>query len=81
MVKWSIVSTDARHCDWQYQTHHNQKFNELMCWFFVKLNNDIAKQENRNPTNYEQLRSRGWLDLDAKFAAIMTSTTNNDDND
>jgi hypothetical protein len=42
MVKWSIVSTDAKHCDWQYQTHHNQKFNELMSWFFVKLNNDIA---------------------------------------
>ncbi|CAG8786141.1 21062_t:CDS:2, partial [Gigaspora margarita] len=50
--------------EWKFEPHHQDQFNDLMCWFFEKLNHDLAKKRNRVPASYDELRKYGCINLD-----------------
>ncbi|RHZ69637.1 hypothetical protein Glove_281g41 [Diversispora epigaea] len=61
-TKWSYAKNQD-FSDWKFESHHKKQFNELMCWFFEKLNQDLAKRLNQVPATYNELREYGCINL------------------
>ncbi|CAG8523643.1 18787_t:CDS:2, partial [Racocetra persica] len=50
--------------EWKFEYHHNDQFNDLMCWFFENLNHDLAKKWNLLPASSNELKKYGCTNLD-----------------
>ncbi|RIA86601.1 hypothetical protein C1645_779285 [Glomus cerebriforme] len=61
-TKWEVAITQD-FSDWKFEPHHISIFNDLMCWFFKKLNKDLAKKLNLKPPPYNDLSEYGYLNL------------------
>nr|CAG8535359.1 7706_t:CDS:2 [Entrophospora candida] len=49
--------------DWRFEPHYKYLFNDLMCWFFEKLHEDLAKKYGLKPSTYDELKNNGCLNL------------------
>jgi hypothetical protein len=71
-LTWRDVK--AKYSDWKFQKHVNKFFDQIMCWFFVKYNREIANYYEVLPTPDAELKATGWLNLDlSKILAEMTA--------
>jgi hypothetical protein len=50
--------------NWMFESHVNNKFNDLMKWFFFKLNEKIAEDRRLKPTSNLVLKTNGFTSLD-----------------
>ncbi|GES87319.1 interferon-induced very large GTPase 1-like [Rhizophagus clarus] len=61
-TKWSVAKVQD-FSDWKFDPHCMHFFNDLMCWFFGKLHEDLAERRNLEPAPYEDLKKNGCLFL------------------
>jgi len=61
-VTWKEVK--SRHPTWTFQRHANTTFDKIMCWFFVKYNDDLAIEYNCKPSIKDELEKTGWREYD-----------------
>ncbi|RHZ83314.1 hypothetical protein Glove_97g122 [Diversispora epigaea] len=69
-TEWSYAKKQD-FSDWKFESHHKDQFNELMCWFFEKLNQDLAKRFNCVPAINNELRQYGCINLN--YGSIITT--------
>jgi hypothetical protein len=71
-IKWNDLIKMKGYDDWKYDAHINDKFNDLMKWFFVKLNSEIAKKFDLKPSSQINLSKSKvtHLNIDEIMAAI-----------
>ncbi|CAG8773895.1 3438_t:CDS:1, partial [Dentiscutata heterogama] len=62
-TEWSTAK-DKDFSNWKFNPHYQKMFNNLMCWFFVKLHEDLANYYISEPKSRKSLKSYGWLNLD-----------------
>jgi hypothetical protein len=56
---------------WRYETHVNNKFNDLMKWFYFNLHESIAKEKELQPASSHHLSVYGMYNLD--IGSIMAA--------
>ncbi|RGB30800.1 hypothetical protein C1646_817692 [Rhizophagus diaphanus] len=61
-TKWGVAKVQD-FSDWKFDSHCIYVFNDLMCWFFDKLHEDLAKRRNLKPASYDDLKKNGCLSL------------------
>ncbi|CAG8572898.1 4091_t:CDS:2 [Cetraspora pellucida] len=57
-----LKSTDFK--DWRFGPHYKNDFNEIMCWFFEMLHEDLAKRFYVKPADESELENHGCLNKD-----------------
>jgi hypothetical protein len=62
-IKWQDLITMKGYDDWKYDAHINDKFNDLMKWFFLKLNSEIAKKFDLKQASQKQLSESKMIPL------------------
>jgi GTPase Era involved in 16S rRNA processing len=68
---WDEMRKLNEYKDWKYEPHINNKFNELMKWFFYNLHEKIAKEIGTKPAKKRHLKEYGMYDLD--IGSIMAA--------
>ncbi len=72
MMKWQDLITMKGYADWKYDPHVNVIFNDLMKWFFMKLNSTIAKKFGLTMASDKQLACSKMVSLDIdKIMAVI----------
>ncbi|RHZ83940.1 hypothetical protein Glove_86g224 [Diversispora epigaea] len=61
-TKWGVAKI-RDFSEWKFESHHKDQFNDLMCWFFNKLNQDLAKRLNFKPASNNELNKYGCVNL------------------
>ncbi|CAB4409986.1 unnamed protein product [Rhizophagus irregularis] len=61
-IKWSVAKVQD-FSDWKFDPHYMHIFNDLMCWFFNKLHEDLAKRRDLKPAPNNDLKKNGCLSL------------------
>ncbi|CAH1761106.1 6983_t:CDS:2 [Entrophospora sp. SA101] len=59
---WSVAKIQD-FSDWRFEPHYKYLFNDLMCWIFEKLHEDLAKKNGLKPSTYDELKNNGCLNL------------------
>ncbi|CAI2179590.1 9418_t:CDS:2 [Funneliformis geosporum] len=69
-INWEVAKTND-FSDWKFDAHCIYHFNDLMCWFFAQLHEDLAKHRNdARPASSNSLREYGFVELD--YNSIMS---------
>ncbi|GBB93801.1 hypothetical protein RclHR1_22310003 [Rhizophagus clarus] len=61
-TKWGVAKAKD-FSDWKFEPHCTYHFNDLMCWFFEKLHEDLATRRNLKPASKIDLEENGCLSL------------------
>ncbi|CAG8727785.1 41003_t:CDS:1, partial [Gigaspora margarita] len=72
-TKWSTAKAKD-FSNWKFIPHHKKAFNDLMCWFFEKLHEDLANFYELEPASNDNLKHNGCLNLnyDDIISALRT---------
>jgi hypothetical protein len=63
-MKWGEMKVLKNYENWMFESHVNIKFNDLMKWFFYKLNKSIAQDRELKPTPDDELEKNGFNSID-----------------
>jgi len=81
LLSWQTLISKY-HNDWKFQKHVKIEFDNIMCWFFAKYQEDIAQMHNCKtnvvkPLPPRELQATNWLSLDlSKILAQMEAEFN-----
>jgi GTPase Era involved in 16S rRNA processing len=65
-VSWGEVMKFEKYKTWRYEIHYNRKFNNLMKWFFLVLNDKIAERYGKIAAKAEDIDSLKINSLDIR---------------
>jgi GTPase Era involved in 16S rRNA processing len=74
VVLWETFRKLNRFKNWKFEAHVNNKFNDLMNWFFYKLHESIAKNKGFKPAKPDELKTYCMENLD--IGSIMAAINN-----
>ncbi len=63
-LPWEDVMKLSRYKNWNFGRHVNKKFDDMMKWFFLKLNKKIALRYGKKPARKEDINSLNIQSLD-----------------
>ncbi|RHZ71352.1 hypothetical protein Glove_259g9 [Diversispora epigaea] len=61
-TRWGVAKI-RDFSDWKFESHYKDQLNNFMCWFFEKLNQDLAKRLNCVPASNNELSKYGCINL------------------
>ncbi|PKY14419.1 hypothetical protein RhiirB3_208927 [Rhizophagus irregularis] len=72
-IKWSVAKVQD-FSDWKFDPHCMHFFDDLMCWFFAKLHEDLAERCDLKPAPFKYLKKNGclFLNYDDIISALKT---------
>jgi hypothetical protein len=63
-MSWDSMRKLDKYKNWRYEIHVNNKFNDLMNWFYFNLHESIARDKGLEPGKSEHLSVYGMYNLD-----------------
>ncbi len=69
-MTWNEAKAHEFYKDWNYIKHYKSEFNDLMTWFFIKLNTDIAKELDLKPPLPDEMAG---VKMDSTLADILAT--------
>ncbi|GET57330.1 interferon-induced very large GTPase 1-like [Rhizophagus irregularis DAOM 181602=DAOM 197198] len=80
-TKWGVAKV-LDFPDWKFDSHCIYVFNDLMCWFFEKLHEDLAKRRNLKPASSANLIQNGlFLNYNDIISTLRTKIGEDQDSD
>jgi hypothetical protein len=75
LIEWEVAKT-TDFSDWNFDARCNCHFNDLMCWLFAQLHQDLAKRKNNaRPASYNELKKHGCVGLNYNSIMIALRTS------